>query len=263
MKYIYGKNVFLTGGSSGIGLATAELLASQGYIVYAGSRNPAAVSRSFSEGGEIHPVTIDVCDDTSVAKAAEATLAAADIGIIIHCAGIGIACPAEDFPPTAVNKLFETNLLGVLRVNSHFLPHLRKRGSGLCIMVGSVAGIFAIPFQAHYSASKAALDSYTKALRMELKNFGVQASLVMPGDTATPFTGARSYQIAESSPYYQACCAAVTKMAQDEQKWPPTRFRSAYYLKNLSQAETRCPLYGRAQLSSAGFFAALAARKLN
>jgi len=216
MKYIYGNNVFLTGGSSGIGLATAELLAGNGYTVFAASRNPETETRRFVSGGEIRPVNLDVRNEKSIDSAAETVLAKADIGIIIHCAGIGIACAGEESPADAVNDLMETNFTGVLRVNSRFLPHLRSRGCGLCILVGSVAGVFPIPYQAHYCASKAALDLYAGSLRMELKSFGVRVCLVMPGDTKTGFTSARNYEIEESSPFYEACKYAVEKMEKDE-----------------------------------------------
>jgi len=235
MQYIYGKNVFLTGGSSGIGMATAELFAENGYTVYAASRNPPADIRSFNSGGVIHPVKLDVRDTRSVDEAVESILARDDIGIVIHCAGIGIACAGEDFPADAVMNLMETNFTGVLRVNSRILPHLRNRGCGLCIIVGSVAGVLPIPYQSHYCASKAALDLYTASLRMELRNFGVRVSLVMPGDTNTGFTGARKYEINESSPYYEACLRAVGKMEKDELSgYPPVS--AAKVIFKLSKA---------------------------
>jgi len=216
MKSNYGTKVFLTGGSSGIGLATAELFAANGYTVYAASRNPQKETRSFPGGGEIYPVSLDVRDLQSINAAAEHVLNLADIGIVVHCAGVGIACAGEDYPTEAINGLMETNYNGVLRVNSAFLPHLRKRGSGLCVIVGSVAGIFPIPFQSHYCSSKAALDLYASSLRMELRNYGVRICLVMPGDTNTGFTGARKYEIEETSPFYQTCIKAVQKMEKDE-----------------------------------------------
>jgi len=216
MKYPYGKNVFLTGGSSGIGRATAELLASGGYTVFAASRNPPAEILSFPGGGEIRPVTLDVRDRQSVDDAAESVLALADIGIVIHCAGLGIACAGEDFPADAVKNLMETNFYGVLRINNRFLPYLRRRCNGLCVIIGSVAGLFPIPFQSHYCASKAALDSYSAALRMELRAYGIRVCLVMPGDTNTGFTGARKYEISETSPFHSACLRAVQRMEKDE-----------------------------------------------
>ena len=206
----------MTGGSSGIGLATAMLLAENGYIVYSGSRNPSTEVRLFDNGGEIRPVTLDVRDDASIAGAAETVLKQSDIGIIIHCAGIGIACAGEEYPAEAIDDLMQTNYTGVLRVNSYFLPHLRNRGCGMCIITGSIAGVFPIPFQSHYCASKAALDLYAGSLRMELRSFGVRICLVMPGDTQTGFTGTRKFEIKESSPYYNDCIRAVSKMEKDE-----------------------------------------------
>lgn len=214
MNYPYGKFVFLTGGSSGIGLATAELLAANGYTVYAASRNPPPATRSYPGGGEIRPLSLDVRDPRTIDAAVESIRE--DIGIIVHCAGIGIACAGEDYPDDAVAALLETNFCGVLRVNNRLIPHLRERGGGLCVIIGSVAGVFPIPFQSHYSASKAALDSYAAALRMELREYCVKVCLVMPGDTSTGFTAARKYEISESSPYYAACLRAVKKMEKDE-----------------------------------------------
>jgi len=216
LKYIYGNNVLVTGGSSGIGLATAELFAKYGYTVFAASRNPHPEIRKFTGGGEIHPVVLDVRDIHSIKKAAESVLAQADIGIVIHCAGVGIACAGEEYPIEPVKDLMETNFHGVLQVNSFLLPHLRKRGKGLCIIVGSLAGIFPIPYQSHYCASKAALDLYAGALRMELSSFGINVCLVMPGDTNTDFTGARKYEIDKFSLHYDACIKAVGKMEKDE-----------------------------------------------
>ena len=213
--YIYGRNVLLTGGSSGIGLATAKLLAKNGYIVYAASRNPHADTPNFPNGGAIHHIELNLCDNTSIAAIYE-QLKPVGIGIIIHCAGMGIASPAEYYDSGSVNNLFTTNFFGILQLNSLFLQDMRKYRKGLCITVGSVGGVFAIPFQAHYSASKAALDAYTMALRMELAKYNVQVCLVMPGDTNTGFTAARKYVIEKSSPYYNDCLKSVEKMERDE-----------------------------------------------
>lgn len=223
MKYRYGKNVFLTGGSSGIGRAAAELLAENGYTVFAASRNPPEAIVSYPSGGEIRPVAMDVRDLNSVDSVAAHILAETDIGIVVHCAGVGIACAGEDFPVEDVGWLMETNFFGVLRVNSRFLSHLRKRGCGLCVIVGSVAGMIPIPFQSHYCASKAALDLYSSTLRIELREYGVKVCLLMPGDTSTGFTNARKYAIDEASPFYSACLLAVKKMENDELNGHPPK----------------------------------------
>jgi len=184
---------------------------------------------------------MDVRDPHSVDEAVNTVLSTADIGIVIHCAGIGIACAAEDSPPEPVTGLMETNFFGVLRVNSRIIPHLRKRGSGLCLITGSLAGIFPIPFQSHYCASKSALDLYARTLRMELRDYNVRVCLVMPGDTNTGFTGARKYVIDESSPFYGACIKAVKKMEKDELggKQPVSAAKAIFRLSKRKKPRSR------------------------
>ncbi|MCL2366073.1 MAG: SDR family NAD(P)-dependent oxidoreductase [Oscillospiraceae bacterium] len=212
----YGNNIFITGGSSGIGLACARLFAQNGYHVYAASRNPQKETLNFDGGGQIHPIAMDVCNAQSVKNVLTELLTEVDIGIVLHSAGLGIACPAECFPADSVNMLMDTNFSAILHLNSHFFPHFRKRECGLCVMISSVASIFAIPFQSHYCASKSALESYAEALRMEVSDYNIKVALVLPGDTHTGFTSARSFHIDEASPYYKACTESVAKMEKDE-----------------------------------------------
>jgi len=236
MNYPYGKYVLITGGSSGIGLACAKLLATCGYIVYSASRNPKSDTDTYDGGGEIRPVKMDVSSPDSIEEAVQSILSQADIGILIHSAGGGIACPAEHFPSDSVRRLMDTNFIGVMNLNSHILPHFRSRGSGLCIMISSVAGLFPIPFQAHYCSSKSALEAYAGALRMELSNYNIKVCLVLPGDTNTGFTGARSYEIDESSPYYELCVKSVSKMEKDELSGrPPSSVANVVYKLSMKK----------------------------
>jgi NAD(P)-dependent dehydrogenase (short-subunit alcohol dehydrogenase family) len=213
----YGKNVFITGASSGIGKACAQLFAKNGYRVYAGARTQGRKRVAFHNGGEIIPVTIDVTNEDSVKNAVETMVAEVDIGIVVHCAGIGIAGSAEDTLDEAAHRQMEVNYFGVLRVNRHILPRMRSRGNGLIVMIGSVAGIFAVPFQSHYSSSKYAIEAYARALRMELKKYNIHVSIVEPGDTKTGFTKARRYEMPSDSPYLDDCYRSVSKMEEDEQ----------------------------------------------
>jgi len=212
MRYPYGNSILITGASSGIGLAAAHLFAQAGYTVYAASRH----CDEATEGPTIN-VKMDVCDEASVLRAREIIEARGGVGILLHCAGMGIAGAAEDTPEEAVRAQFEVNYFGVLRVNRVFLPMLRGRGGGLVLLMSSVAGRVPLPYQSHYSATKYALDTYTESLRMEGARFGLRAALIEPGDTKTGFTQARRMAIPGGSPYAGNCESAVARMAKDEQ----------------------------------------------
>lgn len=233
--------VLITGGTSGIGLACAELFARKGVIVYAASRHAKGKIRHIGKG-EIRPLALDVCEETSVSTAVGHILnEEGRIGTVIHCAGIGIAGAAEDTPIEAATAQMQTNFFGVLRVNRLVLPHMRQYSSGLVLIIGSVAGLFPIPFQSHYSASKFALDAYASALQMELKPFGIRVSMLLPGDTKTSFTAARQNACPLQSPYWEICYRSVAKMEKDEQKGrlPESCARIAFRLSQCDHPPLR------------------------
>ncbi len=215
MVYPYGKSILITGGSSGIGRAAAELFAEKGYTVWAASRHCEEKRKKLGEG-EIISVKMDVCDEDSVKRCAERIAAETGVGIVLHCAGMGIAGAAEDAFEADVRNQFEVNYFGVLRVNRHVLPLFRAQGKGLVLIMSSVAGRVPLPYQSHYSSSKYALDAYAQALREETKAFGIRVCLIEPGDTKTGFTDARKMSLPEGSPYREHCESAVAKMAEDE-----------------------------------------------
>lgn len=242
MEKTYGKSVFITGGSSGIGLACAVTFAGEGYEVFAASRRPADKERRFPGGGRIVPVRMDVRDEDSVKDAAALVLSRAqDLGIVIHCAGFSLMGPAEQMPSELVHLQLETNFFGVTRVNRHLLPALRSRGAGLCLIIGSVAGLFPVPFQAYYCASKFALEGYAGALRSEIGHYGVRVTLLEPGPTKTGFTAARKFDVPKDSPYGQAACASVEKMQREEGygKSPETVARAALRLSRRRNPPVR------------------------
>jgi NAD(P)-dependent dehydrogenase (short-subunit alcohol dehydrogenase family) len=196
------QTVLITGASSGIGAATAEHLVRQGFRVYGTSRG----SRSPSpDSAGVHWLAMDVCDESSVeAAVAQLLEEAGELDALVCNAGFGIFGSIEEVSIEAAQRQFDTNYFGVLRVLRAVLPRMRERGAGRIVLVGSLAGRAPIPFQSHYSASKAAVDSTVMALRNEVGRLGVHVSLVEPGDINTPFNAAMSWEQSEASPYGEA-----------------------------------------------------------
>ncbi|MDE0884479.1 MAG: SDR family oxidoreductase [Myxococcota bacterium] len=210
-------SVLITGASSGIGLTTATHLAKLGWQVFGTSRKPRK-----DEAG-VHFVVMDVCDEASVRKGVEEVLAqAGQLDAVVCNAGMGIYGAVEDVSIEDAQAQFETNFFGVLRVLRCVLPPLRKRRQGRILLVGSLSGRAPIPFQAHYSASKAAIDALSGALRNELVAFGVAVSLIEPGDIDTPFNDAMRWETSpEASAYREQLDRAEGAIRDSLPKAPP------------------------------------------
>lgn len=221
--------ILLTGGSAGIGKATAEILAQKGCIVYAGSRNPQSAESVYGSG-KIIPVHMDVNNEASIQAVLNQILTEnGKLDIVICNAGFGIAGSIEDSGVEEAKSQFETNYFGVIKTIQTCLPHFRAQKAGKIITVSSVAGIIPIPYQGHYSAVKAATLMMMKALAMEVKPWNIQCCSVLPGDTKTNFTAARVYvqNANENSVYFQKMKVAVGKMEKDEQNGMPAKVVAA------------------------------------
>jgi short-subunit dehydrogenase len=192
--------VLVTGASSGIGAAAARLLQERGFQVFGTSRDPARLPRG---APPVRWIAMDVRDDASVAKGVSEALAAAPrLDALVVNAGFGIFGSVEEVPLDAARAQFETNFFGALRTLRAVLPSMREAGAGRIAIVGSLAGRAPIPFQAHYSASKAAVDALAMALRNELHGTGVAVSLIEPGDIDTGFNAAMDWGgVGAASPY--------------------------------------------------------------
>ncbi len=202
--------VILTGGTSGIGRAAAEALRAAGCRVYEFSRRPAPEDPCHRR--------VDVTDEAAV-RAAVADVIAKEgrVDILVNNAGFGISGAVEFTDPADAHRLMEVNLFGMDNLIRAVLPHMRAAGSGRIVNVSSVAGVFAIPFQAWYSASKAAVRAMTMALANEVAPYGVSACDVLPGDIRTGFTAARRKSAAGDDAYGGRIARSVARMERDEQ----------------------------------------------
>jgi short-subunit dehydrogenase len=210
------KIVLITGASSGIGLVTAVQLAEQGHIVYATSRR----GNSSVNLPNLHFVQADVNDKEQMKHIIELiTTNNQKIDVVICNAGNGIAGAIEDCAIDEIRFQMETNFFGVVNTIQQCLPYLREQKTGKIIVISSLAAIFPIPYQAFYAASKAAAHILTQALSIEVKRFNIQVCSILPGDTKTNFTKARSFAKQAQSPtsvYKEKMLASVAKMEHDE-----------------------------------------------
>lgn len=208
------KTLLLTGGSSGIGLATVQYFADCGWKVFELSRH----GHSYKHGqGEIVHFDCDVCDEYNVKKAVDEVLKHTDhIDVVISNAGYGISGAIEFTLTDDARHQFDVNFFGAHNLVKAVLPVLRKQNGSKIIFTSSVAAIFAIPYQAFYSASKSAINAYALALQNEVREFGIQVSVLMPGDVATGFTGARE-KSESGKEIYTHIHTAVQAMEKDEQ----------------------------------------------
>ena len=204
------KVAIVTGGSSGIGKCTAERLKDD-YTVY-------EFSRSGKERENIRHLDCDVTKTEDIIKAVNKVIAdTGRVDLVVNCAGFGISGAIEYTDLDDAKRQFDVNFFGLAEVNRICIPHLKK-SKGRIISISSVAALAAIPFQAYYSACKAAVNSYTLALANELKPFGVSVCAIMPGDTSTGFTKARNKNIKGDGEYGGRISKSVEKMENDERK---------------------------------------------
>jgi NAD(P)-dependent dehydrogenase (short-subunit alcohol dehydrogenase family) len=211
-------NVLITGASSGIGSEAAKYLAASGLRVYGTSRSQRSPS---PDADGIHWLALDVNDESSIAAAIE-TMASAEGGIdaVVCNAGMGIFGSVEETSIDAAREQFETNYFGVLRMLRATLPAMRKRGSGRVVLVGSLAGRAPIPFQSHYSSTKAAIDALALSLRNEVGPLGIGVSLIEPGNIDTPFNDAMDWGEQSGSAYADRIRACEQEIREQLPKAP-------------------------------------------
>ena len=214
------RSVLVTGAGSGLGLAIAQHLARHGYRVVGTVRSPARAElltrKAQQEGLPLRYLPLELtsaADRDAVVRAMEAQ---GGLDVLVNNAGFGIFGAVEEVPAQAVARQFAVHVCGPLELTRRLLPLLRE-SKGRILWIGSLAGRLALPFQAHYSATKAAIASLSDALRIELAPHGVEVTCIEPGDFATGFTQAREV-LAPAGSAYAVQVATCLAAAQEQER---------------------------------------------
>lgn len=218
-------SVLITGATSGIGRATALLLARHGFRVFATGRTPKDLDslQGDAKGLPIETLVLDVTKAESIEAAraeVERRTGGKNIDVLINNAGFAVGGPAELVTDADLRAQFEVNVFGLMSVTRAFVPAMRKRGDGRVVNLSSLASRFSFPLLGTYSSTKHAVRSLTDALRNELRPFGVQVTSIEPGVVKTPFITRTMDEAAKyrrsDSPYWPAIERADQLQADSE-----------------------------------------------
>jgi len=224
------KVILLTGISSGFGkqtaellaaeLLAAELLAAEGHVVYGTVRRDVEISSA------INVLKLDLTNTDSIRQTVQTILLKEGrIDVLINNAGMHTGGPVETSPFENIKLQMDTNFLGMVNLTREVLPAMRKQGGGTIINFSSIGGLMGLPFQAFYSAGKFAIEGFSEALRMEVKQFNIKIILINPGDFCTSNSANRRNFLAPSDindPYHDQFIKTLAVIEKDEANgWEP------------------------------------------
>lgn len=230
------KIAIVTGANSGIGRCTAIALKNAGCTVYDFSR------RNIPVDGIKH-IKTDITDEDNVKSSVDRVISEeGKIDILINCAGFGISGAVEFTTTQSAKSQFDVNFFGMVIMNKAVIPYMRGNSCGRIVNISSVAAVAHIPFQAFYSASKAAIESYTCALANEVKPFGISVTAIAPGDICTGFTDARQKSFDGDDVYGGRISKSVSTMEKDEMKGMKPEIAGNYIAKIALKKNVK-PIY--------------------
>ncbi len=219
------KVALITGASSGIGKVTALQLQKDGYIVYGAARRTEKMKDIEAKGIKI--VSVDVTSDESMKQCIETIVKEEGrLDVLINNAGYGNFGSIEDTPMEVARAQYEVNVFGLVRLSQLVIPHMRKNNFGKIVNISSIGGKLTSPFGGWYQSTKYAVESLSDAMRMELKQFGIDVIIIEPGLIESEWEGHASKALLELSnggQYEQAAKKSVESTKKNYEKAsPPT-----------------------------------------
>ncbi|MFH1512757.1 MAG: SDR family NAD(P)-dependent oxidoreductase [Bacillota bacterium] len=229
--------VWIIGGSSGLGLATARAFADDGWFVVSGARSFGAVKQD----GMLCEMHLDVTDQKSrAAFVREALTRSPRVDVLVYCAAILILSPCELTSTDDYSRVMQTNFLAMTDFVSQVMPKMRAQKNGKIVLFSSLNGLFGIPFQSAYVASKHAVEGYAECLALECDSMGIQVSLIEPGDHHGGSQRCRlSAAVGDDSPYRSFFTSGTRKISADEEKGLSPSRLAAKVLRNVKRKRMR------------------------
>ena len=183
------KTVLITGTSSGIGKATVFEFAKNGWNVIATQRKPEQ-EKDFNKLLNVKLYPLDVTDLDSIKQTLSQVISDfGNIDVIINNAGYGVDGAFEEMSDEIIEKQFNTNVFGLMRVTREAIKHMRPNGGGTIIQISSMGGKITFPLYSIYHATKFAVEGFTESLHYELAQFNIKLKLIEPGPIVTDFYG--------------------------------------------------------------------------
>jgi short-subunit dehydrogenase len=214
------KIILITGISSGFGMQMAKLLSEKGHSVYG------TVRKLTKADDLVHYLKMDLTDLDSIQNVVSTVLQKEGrIDVVINNAGMHSGGPIETIPIETIKLQMDTNFMGMVLLVREVLPVMRKQGGGTIINFSSIGGLMGLPFQAFYSAGKFAIEGFSEALRMEVKQFNIKVVLINPGDFHTNNSINRRGFLSptnDSDPYHAQFVKSLAAIEKDEANgWKP------------------------------------------
>lgn len=211
------KTVWITGASSGLGLATSQAFLARGWRVIAGARS--FTGSAANAHAQLIQLELDVTVPVSCERFSQRALEISPrVDALVCCAAVLVLGSCELTSAQEYAHVIDTNFIGAVRMVHLALPHMRANHMGRIVLFSSINGLLGVPFQSAYTASKHALEGYAECLAMETKPFGIQVCLVEPGDHCGGGSHTRLHAASEDavSPYLKAYQSATATIARDE-----------------------------------------------
>ena len=183
------KTILITGASSGIGKACAQLFHQKGWNVAATMRSP-EMEKDLVPDDRMSVLMLDVVDKSSIDRTMQEAIARfGRIDVVLNNAGYGSAGPLEAGSDEQIRRQFDVNIFGLIDVTRAALPHFRENRSGRFVNISSIGGLITLPLFSLYHATKWAVEGFSEGLQYELNPLGIDVKIVEPGGVATDFAG--------------------------------------------------------------------------